>query len=200
MKNSRFLLAISFILAICSLITGISIINSYLKLQKVVVTTKNILPGEILDESDLRLKDMPSRLITSELTTDLQGAVGKVVQSYIATGNPIPQSLLMPSTEAGTAGELNSYPNRLAIGIEGDIATTAGYSIIKGNRVNIVAIPKQGTIVPRVVARDIPVLSAPSGQQQSGAVVLALTEQEIFSLYQARQQGDDIQIALEPAT
>lgn len=187
---------------IMAALAAVAAIRGYLELSPVVVAAKDLKPGQVVGESDVKLEHVPARLVPAGAAKAVQEVVGRATASYLAAGAPVPGAALLPPAAAGAAGKLRAHPGRLAVALDASTATTVGGSLKEGDRVVVYATAKQGEAGPVEIARDVPVLSAPAGGQPAagaGAVVLALTGEEAQALLAARAKGHDIALALEPA-
>lgn len=198
-KKPRYLYLAAALCAIAAALSGYTFVRGYLNLTQVVVAAQDIKPGQIITANDLRMAQVPARLVPAGVITAARQAAGKVAGSFLAAGMPVPGGVLSPPDAAGIAGMLREYPGRQAVALDASTAITVGGSIKEGDHVVIYATPKQGTIQANEIASGVPVLAVPKQQQQGGAVVLALTARETAALLAAKAQGQEISLALSPA-
>jgi len=196
-KRTRVLFVIALFCAAVAVYAGVAYVHGYLRLEKVAVTARNVLPGEVLASNDVKMKDVPASIVPPGVVTNIQDAAGKVVMSFLTAGSPVPQSVLEPPQAAGLAGRLNAYPGRQAVAIQSDAYTTVGYNLKDGDWVDVILTPKQGKVVP-VVVQNIPVLAVPAQGQQSGALVLGVDDDQRALLITALVSGQDVRITLRP--
>ena len=197
-KKTRFLFLAALVCAAVAVYAGATYVHGYLRLKTVVVTARNVLPGQVIGQQDVKLQDVPASIVPSGIVTGTQDAVGKAVQSFLSAGTPVTRSLLQPASAAGLAGKLNAYPGRQAIAIEANAYTTVGYGLKDGDMVDVVMTPKQGAVAPSTI-QDIPVMFSPLQGQQGGALVLAVTDDQRLVLIAALVQGQDVRVTLRAA-
>jgi Flp pilus assembly protein CpaB len=197
-KKTRYLLLAALVCAALTVYAGVTYVHGYLRLETVVVTARNVLPGEVISQQDVKLQEVPASIVPSGIVTGTQDAVGKAVQGFLSAGTPVTQASLQPASAAGLAGKLNAYPGRQAIAIEANAYTMVGYGLKDGDMVDLTMTPKQGAIQP-VTMQNIPILTAPLQGQQGGALVLGVYDDQRLALITALVQGQDVRITLRPS-
>jgi pilus assembly protein CpaB len=196
-RRTRVLFVLALLCAAVAVYAGVAYVHGYLRLEPVVVTVRNVLPGEVLTSKDVKTKDVPASIVPPGVVTSIQDAAGKAVMSFLAAGSPVSRSVLQPPQASGLAGRLNAYPGRQAVAIQADAYTTVGYNLKDGDWVDVILTPKQGEVAP-VVVQNIPVLAAPAQGQQGTALVLGVDDDQRALLITALVSGQDVRITLRP--
>jgi pilus assembly protein CpaB len=173
----------------------------------VVVAEVDISPGTALEPRLLRVDQWPKNIIPPRTVRSPQEVQGRVVQTFIAKGEPILTTKLAPEgTAAGLGGLL--APDKLAVTIKTDEVTGVAGFINPGDRVDVlVELPApegQGEHISKIILQNIKVLSkgqifdptAPKDKPQVvNTVTLEVTPEQAEALNLATFQGK-IRLAL----
>lgn len=173
----------------------------------VVVAEVDIAPGTALEPRLLRVDQWPKNIIPPRTVRSPQEVQGRVVQTFIAKGEPILTTKLAPEgTAAGLGGLL--APDKLAVTIKTDEVTGVAGFINPGDRVDVlVELPApegQGEHISKIILQNIKVLSkgqifdpsAPKDKPQVvNTVTLEVTPEQAEALNLATFQGK-IRLAL----
>jgi len=200
--------------------------NASVAMTEVLVASKDIEPGRVLDVSAVRWEQwpkssVPGTFITKEAQPDVAKAVdGMVVRAPLVAGQPIGQTSVV---RAGSAGFVAATvkPGMRAIGLNVNAETSAGGFILPNDRVDVVLSRdiSNGTgkkeFVTATILRDVRVLAVDQTAHQEKdkdsvlgkTTTLELTPAQSEVLAQAEQVGT-ISLALralgdstgEPAT
>lgn len=201
--------------AVCAFIAAaivVTLVNGYLRTEKIVVAARDLDANVILTEKDVRTETVSARTVGRDVLKNLSGAVGKATDRPLPAGTPICSGYLKPPLAAGAAGKLSAYPGTVAVSLPADANTTVGGSLKPGDRVTVYALYKAGAPVvkqgtpnaPGSVAElavDVSVLGVPSGGSavgQASAVTLAVFPEQASKILAARAAGAELACVLLP--
>lgn len=201
--------------AVCAFIAAaivVTLVNGYLRTEKIVVTARDLDANVVLAEKDVRTETVSARTVGRGVLKNPSEAVGKATDRPLPAGTPICSGYLKPPLAAGVAGRLGSYPGAVAVSVPASADATVGGSIKAGDRVTVYALFKSGSPVVKQgapnapgsleeLAVNVPVLSVPSGSSpvgQGSAVTLAVSPEQASRILRARASGAEIACVLLP--
>ncbi|MCL6635856.1 MAG: hypothetical protein K6T29_08855 [Peptococcaceae bacterium] len=137
----------------------------------VLVTRKNLAPGEAVAKENLDVVKMPRSLVTDDRITgaDLNGIIGKHARTYVAAGDPLRRVHIAEfapggGTVAARVGLVDR--NLMAVALPPD--ATKGLLAEQGDRVDIAAVldvpnaARNGAVTTsKIIVRGAPVIHVP---------------------------------------
>ncbi|RPF49585.1 Flp pilus assembly protein CpaB [Thermodesulfitimonas autotrophica] len=212
MKHRTFFVAAA-LFAFAAAVAVVTLVNGYLKTEKIVVAARDIDANVVLTERDVRTETVSAKTVGRDVLKDPSGAVGKATDRPLPAGTPVCSGYLKPPLAAGAAGKLSAYPGTVAVSVPANADATVGGSIKAGDRVTVYALYKGGSPVVQQgqkalspgsleeLAVNVPVLSVPSGNSpvgQGSAVTLAVSLEQASRILKARAAGAEIACVLLP--
>lgn len=197
--------AMLIIAAVCGILATVVAASEWKKImgtKDVLVAAVEIQPGKELTSKEVAIepkneKDLPADAIGSLIELE-----GKAPRGVIPLGTVLRQSMFKPIEQFGAEGLLHEHPGRKAVAFQMDIETTVGGQVKQGSIVDIHAIVASAAGEKKsVVAEKAPVLVMPlpsAENKNTGAVVVALTPQEIDTLMRTSAESAKYKFVLLP--
>ncbi|MEW5954642.1 MAG: SAF domain-containing protein [Bacillota bacterium] len=197
--------AMLIIAAVCGILAAVVAANEWKKItgtKDVLVAAVEIQPGKELTSKEVAIEPKNEKDLPSDKISDLTELEGKAPRGVIPLGTVLRQSMFQPIEQFGAEGMLREHPGRKAVAFQMDIETTVGGQIKQGSAVDIHAIIASAAGEKKsVVAEKAPILviSLPSAENKnSGAVIVALTPQEIDMLVRTSAESAKYKFVLLP--
>ena len=178
------------------------------RLVPLVVASRNLEAGEVLDPSDLKVIDFPDRYLLPGSSTDPLLLAGSTLRHPLAEGEPLLESDLLPAGGGGLAQEsleqgFRAYPLPAS-----SVSFPLG-ELAAGSRVDVLAVGEQAAVPLLENVEVLGVSGGPSSPQAaeagyevggdpwSACILLQLTSEEACRLA-AAQEGGKVEVLLRP--
>jgi len=168
-----------------------------LEVEPVVVASKDLTFGEILDEADMKVAMFPLGSVAKGSYAMPESLSGQVTKVFLMENEPILDSKL---SSKGGGLSLLIEPTKRASSIEVDKVSGVSGFVLPGDRVDVILTVKQpgtvGDAVAKTILQNIEVLAAGEKTQQKGdkvitvqAVTLLVEPEGAQDLALARSEG-----------
>jgi len=203
-------IAIAVVFALAAGFLAMQALNRALPAVPVLVATKDLAPGDRLDESVLDVVKMPRSIVGSDRITgaNVGQTIGKHIRTYIAAGDPIRQSHISEWKDGGTvAARLSIIDNSLrAVALPAD--ATKGLKVEAGDQVDVIGIIDVQVGTGRatqsvLLAGSAPVIDASvkTDGGSDGNITVGLTPEQALKVAYAMKKGQVLAalVPIEPA-
>lgn len=202
MKNSRAMLMIGFslLIGLVAVVLAARWISQQASLAttQVVVASRDIDLGSVLNPSMLQVTTWPSGSIPNGSVADLQSLDGRVIKTSILRGEPILDAKLAPvGTKGGLSAVINEGKRAITVKVN-EVIGVAGFAL-PGNHVDVMVNTQDQSDKPisKIVLAHILVLAVAqeAGRDETkpkvvNAVTLEVTPEEAEKLDLARSIGN----------
>ena len=174
----KFKTSISFTVAVVlALITakvGMDMMSKYghgtVRGKRVVVATKDMDPGYVIDAADVALQEVPTAMSTDKTFHDLKDVIGRTVVSTVVTSYPIADNVLAPAGSG--AGMQAMVPQGMRL-VTVDVSESSGVAglLTPGCKVDVIATLRDGDqSVAKTVVENVKVQFVQRGRATAGRV------------------------------
>jgi Flp pilus assembly protein CpaB len=197
-KTGNMFIAIAVVFALAAGFLAMQALNLALPTVPVLIATKDLAPGDVLNESILNVVKVPQSVVGSDRITgaNVNQTLGKHIQTYIAAGDPIRQAHISEWKNGGTvAAKLSLIDKSLrAIALPPD--ATKGLKVEEGDKVDVIGIMDvqvgSGRATQSVfLAGGVPVVDSTikSESNSEASITVGLTPEQALNVAYAMKKG-----------
>jgi hypothetical protein len=139
----------------------------------VLVAAHDLASGTVLADDDVRLASLPPDVVPAHSTVDRDDVVGRTVAGPMRRGEVLTDARVLH------ADGLTGYPRGTVLATVRLADADALTTVRVGESVDVVAVDPEGRAEPRVIARDVEIVSLPAASDDSpGAPIRVATSEE----------------------
>jgi Flp pilus assembly protein CpaB len=148
--------------------------------RPVLVAAHDLASGTVLDDHDVRLVPLPPDRVPAHSTADRGDVVGRTVAGPMRRGEVLTDARVLH------ADRLTGHPRGTVLATVRLADADALATIQVGETVDVVAVDPEGQEEPRVIARDVEVVSLPARSDDGPGVPIRVATTEETALTLAR--------------
>lgn len=148
--------------------------------RRVLVAAHDLASGTVLTDDDVRLAALPPDAVPAHSTASRDAVVGRTVAGPMRRGEVLTDARVLH------AGRMTGYPRGTVLATVRLADADALTTVRVGESVDVVAIDPEGSESPRVIARDVEIVSLPSGSDDAPGAPIRVATSEKTALTLAR--------------